>query len=564
MLLLRRPAPARGGCQATRSPRLACAPVGALKPPVLARRPGGALQRRQRHPRQPAPPVPALAAGPATAAVAAALASAGLVVASASRLVAAGTLPATTPAVLAQVAFRLLVPALQFVAVGATLARAGLQASSPPAGPRLGGWGLAALPAAAALYAALGVGAGWLAGAAAEGVLGARAQAALARARGAGWHAVARPAPSAGAAASALAAAAGAPAATGALGPPPPPGRAGTAALVTACSSFGNAVTLPTCLLSALLLPGSPASDAAAAYVALYAAGWSPLLWTVGSGLVTRAAGGGGKGRQQPSPPELAAAARVGSVALARGGAGAGRARGLGGLARAGLARALSLLTAAGRAAAASPPLAATLAALALGASPLGPALFLTPAEVVAATGVAPPALPLELSLALAAARAFIGAARTLAAGALPGQLLVLGASLSSSSSAPPPRQAGGGPPARRGLPRALWAGAVGPDGRALAAVAVVRLAIVPALGVATVAAARGAGWGVGTDPVAALVLLIQAAVPPAQTFVIMALASGDADLASRLASLIVRLYAWSAVPMSLAAIGAARWVGAG
>jgi predicted permease len=81
---------------------------------------------------------------------------------------------------------------------------------------------------------------------------------------------------------------------------------------------------------------------------------------------------------------------------------------------------------------------------------------------------------------------------------------------------------------------------------------------------VATVAAARGAGWGVGTDPVAALVLLIQAAVPPAQTFVIMALASGDADLASRLASLIVRLYAWSAVPMSLAAIGAARWVGAG
>jgi hypothetical protein len=92
--------------------------------------------------------------------------------------------------------------------------------------------------------------------------------------------------------------------------------------------------------------------------------------------------------------------------------------------------------------------------------------------------------------------------------------------------------------------------------------VAAVRLGVLPAVGVATVAAARAAGWGVGVDPVAALVLLVQAAVPPAQTFVVMALASGDGALASRLASLTVRLYAWAAVPMSLVAIGAARWVG--
>ena len=106
--------------------------------------------------------------------------------------------------------------------------------------------------------------------------------------RGAPWHAAKTPAESAPAAAAALAAAAGAPAAAAALLPPPPAGApAGTRQLVAAASAFGNCVSLPLVVLGALLPTvgvgggGSP-YETAAAYVSLYALGWSPMLWTLG------------------------------------------------------------------------------------------------------------------------------------------------------------------------------------------------------------------------------------------------------------------------------------------
>jgi len=103
------------------------------------------------------------------------------------------------------------------------------------------------------------------------------------------WHAARTPAESAPAAAAALAAAAGAPAAAAALLPPPPPGApAGTRQLVAAASAFGNCVSLPLVVLGALLpmtgvvAGGSNPYETAAAYVSLYALGWSPMLWTLG------------------------------------------------------------------------------------------------------------------------------------------------------------------------------------------------------------------------------------------------------------------------------------------
>lgn len=440
--------------------------------PLSARPWPRGLYPARRAPLRPAA-FPSLLTDPATAATLASLASAGAVVAAGSRLVTAAP---TTPSVLAAVSFKTLVPALQFVSVGTTLARAGLGSSGGGGSPALGGLGLLALPAAAALFVGVGV------------VAGAAAGAAAGRAREA----------------------------------------RGTPEVVAALSACGNAVTIPTCLLAALLPAGSAEADAAAAYVALYAAGWSPLLWTVGAGLVARAAaaaGGNAPGGRQAGAPSLAAAIW--------------------------------------RSARSSPPLAATLAAVALGASPLGPALFLGPAELAAAAGT-PATLTRLAAWPVAAARALlVGPARLLAAGALPGQLLVLGASLAPPVGQKKPTTARPGP-----LPTLL-----GPEPAALAAVAAVRMLVLPAVGLAAVGAARAAGWGVGLDPVAALVLCIQAAVPPAQTVVVMALAAGDrggsdgvsgdgGGLAARLAGLVVRLYAWSALPMCVAAIGSARWVG--
>ena len=57
---------------------------------------------------------------------------------------------------------------------------------------------------------------------------------------------------------------------------------------MAAASAFGNCVSLPLVVLGALLpsaggggVAGSP-YETAAAYVSLYALGWSPMLWTLG------------------------------------------------------------------------------------------------------------------------------------------------------------------------------------------------------------------------------------------------------------------------------------------
>jgi predicted permease len=231
--------------------------------------------------------------------------------------------------------------------------------------------------------------------------------------------------------------------------------------------------------------------------------------------------------------------------------------------------RATAVARAAARALAASPPLAATLAALALGASPAGPALFLGAAEHSSGIG----GRSLEVAALLAAGRTAVAAARLLAPAALPGQLLVLGASLApvrqnrpGRVGRPPPLPAGVGvgPGGGRGFLPALASAAVGPDGRALAAVLAVRCVALPLLAWAGLSSLRAAGLPAAADPVAALVLALQAAVPTAQTLVVMAGVDGEGALAARLAGLTVRLYVWGALPLCACAIGAARWAGVG
>ena len=530
--------------------------------------------------------VAALLADPALAASLTAVATLAAAVATVAALVNNSSLPATTADVLARVSFVVLLPCLQFSSVGATLARDSIAPGGLAAAAKL-----AILPAAAIAHVCIGASLGSIAGRVAEGRFSLFPRRA--------WHAAANPAPSAPAAAAAVAAATGAPGAAGALLPPPPPGSVrGTRALVTAAASFGNAVSLPLALLAAVL-PDAVARDAAAAYVSLYALGWSPLLWTAGAALVDAAA----TARGAPSPrarapgdaagapptglPTIASAASAGGAALARS-AGGGRLAALVARARAPLA---SLVRRA-----ASPPVAATAAALVLGASPLGPHLFLGHVPPAAAGG-----LPAELAAALAAARIAVGAARLLAPAALAVQVLVLGASVAlppvpaapavARNIQPLVRGGGGGdaapPPATTttpasflprprgcGLLASAAAAARRPLPRAVAAVAAVRLVGLPLAGAALVAGARAIGL-LPTDPLVTLVLLLEAATPTSQTLVVIArlrraptpapaqdTTQPDASLSRALARLVMRLYILSAVPLAIAVALAARAAG--
>jgi len=503
------------------------------------------------------------ASDPALGAAAAAVLAVGAAVAATARLVTSGMLPATTADVLARVSFVVLLPSLQFSSVGATLAAA----ATAPDGP---GWRLAVLPLAAAAHVALGAGFGAVAGRVADGSLFRRRSA---------WHAVAAPAASARAAAAALARAAGAPAAAPALLPPParPPTPPGGRQLVTCACAFGNAVSLPLVLLAALLPP--PAFRAAAAYVSLYALGWSPLLWTAGVGMVdnaaaARAQGGGGGGGARAAA--AAATSQTSLAAAAAFAATVGKPH-----VRAAAAR-FRRAAAAAFTRAASPPLAATAAAVVLSLSPLGPTLFLD-----APAGSLPP----EAAAAVAAARVAVGAARLLAPAALGVQVLVLGASLAGAAAeagAPvgniqPLRVASGGASTRAAAGAAAprlnllataWTSISSwsrrPLTRAVAAVATVRLLLLPAAGVGIVAALRAAG-ALPADPLVAMVLLMEAASPTSQTLVVIARlrpsrgavgGDGPAGLSRALARLVVRLYVLSAAPLALAAYLAATAAG--
>ncbi|CAL8465950.1 g5486 [Coccomyxa elongata] len=89
-------------------------------------------------------------------------------------------------------------------------------------------------------------------------------------------------------------------------------------------------------------------------------------------------------------------------------------------------------------------------------------------------------------------------------------------------------------------------------DTRMFAAVAVVRLLLMPAV---TLALVRGlaALQLLPADPVCALTLLVQGAMPSAQNLVLLAqLRRGTQPLAPRMAALLLRLYAFAVIPVTL------------
>jgi len=379
----------------------------------------------------------------------------------------------------------------------------------------------------------------------------------------------------------------------------------GTDEMVRLSCGFGNSLTLPLVLLLSLV-PAGAMAERAVSYTALFLAGWSPLLWTVGyralgslegqdcslegrfrrrgSSLAPLAGisqapfegATGPRGRQTtkgrlPLPAGASSAGapasqdRLESVDVsvvdvdvaADPADAAGRAppppspaeedggRSLSESAR--LARSVWAGLAPLREVSArvlNPPLCGILLGCGLGFSPLA-AVFAGGGQGAAAPVAA--RVSLEAALIVGSVRSAFDACRMLGTATLPVQAVVLASSLYREEAPGAGEVAGAvtGLPKRSGLLPAEPS-----ERRALVAIAVTRLLLMPLAGLALYLAARGL---LPRDPLCHLAVLVQAAMPPAQNLVvIMQLRDSTQPLARRFARLVVRLYALAAASVAV------------
>lgn len=290
---------------------------------------------------------------------------------------------------------------------------------------------------------------------------------------------------------------------------------------------FGNSAALPL-LFGAALFAGAPAS--AAAYVSgvsFFLLGWSPMFWSLGYELLT-------------STPGAAAAAGGGGGSGGGGGGGGGKGGGGGGGGRL-LKRILT------------PPVVASFAAVVVGAIPALRGLLIAPGggaplglALAAArslgAGYAPTAvLVLAGSLAAPAAAAATAPAVAAAAGAAPVGAATGGGAVAAPfpGSAPPP-------PAPPGAAAAVQLPVV----RLALGVALVRLLLLPAVTLASLSALKAAG--VVLPPMVQLVILVEAAMPPAQNSVLMLHKEGQPATAAAVARVLLLVYVAAIVPVAV------------
>lgn len=474
-----------------------------------------------------------------------------------------GTLPPETASVLSKVSFNLLIPCMLFTKVASTLAAS--QACT-----------LFAIPLAATLQIALG----WL-----------LSRAAVAMVHGSysphfrlfGWH-PRDPSSETTAIASAAAAAGRSPLAARALQPPEPPIPQGTLEMVTAACMFGNSMTLPLVFLSSLLPP--VVSARAVGFLALYQMAWSPLLWSLGPRVLRPSESVDNDGLTSPT---LMASLRGMPAAFRRH------------LTRVGprgvlyyaCASTWQLITSGSAAVwkGINPPLMGVSLGLIVGLSPAGPLLFPSATSTTHNFSAKLPAgLGWERAALLGGLRAAMDLLTTLGEATLAVSAIVLGASLF------PPAKNGGnssggsgiesseavrpsglhtiqmmlsrGPPGsrpsynekpirqagsfRRRVQRSFRLGLSRIDARALAAVAIVRLLLMPAASILLVKGLISIEW-MAADPVIALVVLLQGSMPTAQNLVVLLHLDTKTERgAARLAEMLLRLYALAVIPLTL------------
>jgi len=482
-------------------------------------------------------------------------------------LLSRGHLPADTATVLSKVSFNLLIPCMLFTKVASTLVSTSQ-------------WMLFSIPLAAALQ----ILAGWIFSRGATLLVSGSYSR---RIKILGWHPL-NPSAETKSIAAATSAAAGIPEAAPALYAPEPPLPEGTLEMVRACCMFGNSMTLPLVFMASLLAPAVNAR--AVGYLALYQMAWSPLLWALAprvlhpSKLVQP---GGQAPLSLPQRVRLLPAAfrshlqRVGLKGVLRYWVGAVR--------RAVMAFVRGVLGIMNL------PLVGVFMGLAVGLTPLGGLLF--PPAAAGNPGTAMPAgWSWETATLVGMLRAAMDLMGTLGDATLAASAIVLGASMfppngngskagSSNSSGNAPARTGlqsikmmlshepmssSGRPTVRSIEEAMMPkpkpkgsferrvrqvlrlGLGRADARALAVVAAVRLLLMPLASIAIVKGLMAKGW-MSADPVVLLVVMLQGAMPTAQNLIVLLhLDEKTRGGATRLAEMLLRLYALAIVPLTI------------
>eukprot|EP00887_Chlorella_sp_A99_P007237 scaffold2.g7237.t1 len=387
-----------------------------------------------------------------------------------------------------------------------------------------------------------------------------------------GWHPL-QPAPSAEAIAAGTAAAIGVPAASAALLPRARPPPTGLRQMVALACTFGNSFTLPSVFFLTMLPPAL--SRPAISYAALFLLAWSPCIWSLGPAMLER--GATPPPAPPPPPPPSAQQQRRQQQQQPAADAGGGDGEQAGeqpAAPRRHLAifdqlvphgAAQRLRRFAGQVV--NPPFLAIVTGLAVGLTPLGRGLF-APGGAAAGSGAAAAAaaLPPELSLARAAVKAAVEVVRLLAESATPIGTIVLASSLlqrpaDGAAGAGAPPAVAPPPPARRrrgwlGAAAALLLPADGVEARALAVIALARFLLLPLATLSTMRLLGAAGLlpgGAAADPLLLLVLLVQAVMPSAQNLIVLLqLSPATQPLAPAFSRLLLKLYAYAALPVSL------------
>jgi predicted permease len=336
---------------------------------------------------------------------------------------------------------------------------------------------------------------------------------------------------------------------------------AGLRPLVAVSCAFGNSFTLPAVFFFTLL--PAPLADRALGYAALFLLAWSPAMWSVGLALV---GGGGPMGKKKEGVVAAAAAEVAGDLLQRGGGDGASKGSILAGRLREFVGNALS------------PPTAAILAGVVVGLTPLAAVLFPHTAEaaVSIAAAAAPHVadLPLELGLLRSVAHAAVAVIELLASATLAMQTVVLAASLlqrneagddggTSTSSSTINSSKGGGMAALRSALRTLIPASAA-EGRALAVIAAARFLIVPAATVLAlhVAISVDPGGLLASNPLLTFVLAVEAVMPSAQNLIILLqLRESTRSSAPGFAKMLLRLYAYAVIPVTLWVTGLATWL---
>jgi len=323
--------------------------------------------------------------------------------------------------------------------------------------------------------------------------------------------------------------------------------------------AFGNSLTLPLVFIYSLLPDAS--TSTAIAFVALFMAGWSPCLWSIGyniMGAACQPADGGEKSADrsrsssdsikysQSKPSFAPGAGTMSAIDVTDTLADASKAP------KPRLVHALYAIFARLAKRYLNPPLVGVLAGIVLGLSPMAQFLLQPSAPSVQ---MAMASYSLELTAIIHVGRLAMEVVAMLGSATLAVQAIVLAASMVPKAAGDMDQglqPAGGTRPNQRTSWRRLLIPSDPLEKRCLGAVLVARMVLMPIAGIGIVTALSSIGM-LPADPLCKFVILLQSAMPTAQNLVLLLqLREETQELAGDLALLLLRQYLLAIVPLAL------------